>query len=97
LSSFAYLRALPVDYVKIDGAFVTDMVDDPSCVVMVRAISEVATGVGAHTIAEFVEDDRTLQWLRSLGVEYVQGYAIGRPSPLAGRERALVNATSAAL
>lgn len=82
LSSFSYLKNLPVDYLKIDGAFVRDIVDDPYDRAMVEAICRVGRVMGLKTIAEFVENDRTLEQLRIIGVDYVQGYGIEKPRPL---------------
>ncbi len=83
LSSFAYLKTLPVDYLKIDGMFVKDIVDDPIDREMVRSINEIGHLMGKRTIAEFVENDEILAVLRDIGVDYAQGYGIGRPRPLA--------------
>jgi diguanylate cyclase (GGDEF)-like protein/PAS domain S-box-containing protein len=82
LSSFAYLKTLPVDFVKIDGLFVKDILSDPVDRAMVKAIIEMAHALGKYAIAEFVENDAILQELIDLGVDYVQGYGIGRPAPL---------------
>ena len=81
LSSFAYLKSLPVDFVKIDGAFVKDIVDDPADHAMVEAINRVGQVMGIRTIAEFVEDQAILDLLARIGVDYAQGYHIGRPGP----------------
>lgn len=80
-SSFAYLKHMPVDYVKIDGTFVKDIVVDPVDQAMVRSINQIAHSLGKETIAEFVEDEDILDKLRSFGVNYAQGYHIGRPGP----------------
>jgi len=82
VSSFAYLKNLPVDYLKIDGMFVKDIVEDPIDFAMVRSINEIGHVMGKKTIAEFVEDDAILDKLRSIGVDYAQGYGIGMPAPL---------------
>lgn len=82
LSSFAYLKNLPVDYLKIDGAFVRDLADDPVDFAMVQAINQVGQVMGLRTVAEFVESERILQRLREIGVDFAQGYAIARPRPL---------------
>ncbi len=82
LSSFAYLKNLPVDYLKIDGAFVRDIVDDPIDHAMVQAIHQIGQVMGLKTIAEFVETDQALDRLRDIGVDYAQGYGIARPEPL---------------
>ena len=85
LSSFAYLKNLPVDYLKIDGGFIRDMVADPIDRAMVRSINEVGHVMGIQTIAEFVEDEETLAVLRSIGVDYAQGFGIAHPAPLVGQ------------
>jgi Amt family ammonium transporter len=82
LSSFAYLKNLPVDYLKIDGAFVKDLADDPIDHEMVRAINQIGHVMDLETIAEFVENDAILDRLRDIGVDYAQGFGVARPSPL---------------
>ncbi|MEX0950822.1 MAG: EAL domain-containing protein, partial [Gammaproteobacteria bacterium] len=77
------LKNLPVDYLKIDGGFVRDMVTDKIDRAMVRSINEIGHVMGKKTIAEFVENDEILAILRQLGVDYAQGYGIARPLPLA--------------
>jgi diguanylate cyclase (GGDEF)-like protein/PAS domain S-box-containing protein len=79
LSSFAYLKSLPVDYLKIDGHFVRYMVRDDIDRAMVDAINHIGHVMGIQTIAEFVEDEETLEGLRALGVDYAQGYVVARP------------------
>lgn len=79
LSSFAYLKNLPVDYIKIDGCFVVDMLGDPVDRVMVEAIVEVGHVMGVQVIAEWVENEATLVLLKEMGVDYAQGYHLGRP------------------
>jgi PAS domain S-box-containing protein len=81
-ASFRYLRMFPIDLVKIDGEYVVDLVDNPQDRVLVRALVQVCQAYGIHTVAEYVQDEPTLRLLRELGVDYVQGYLIGRPSPL---------------
>ncbi|MCP5152080.1 MAG: EAL domain-containing protein [Chromatiales bacterium] len=83
LSSFAYLKSLPVDFLKIDGMFVKDMAEDPVDLAMVRAIHDMGAVVGKETIAEFVENDAIRAALEKIGVHYAQGYGIGRPRPIA--------------
>lgn len=82
MSSFTYLKRLPVDYVKIDGAFVKDMSNDAVDFAMVEAIHNVAHRMGLRTVAEFVQNDTTIEMLRGLGVDYVQGYGVEKPRPL---------------
>jgi diguanylate cyclase (GGDEF)-like protein/PAS domain S-box-containing protein len=79
LSSFGYLRTLPVEYLKIDGLFVKHMSADAIDHSMVEAINQVGHVMGIKTIAEYVEDEATLQALRKLGVDYAQGFALHRP------------------
>lgn len=79
LSSFSYLRRLPVDYLKIDGVFVRDIVTDQTDLAMVRAINDIGKTLEKKTIAEFVENDETLELLKEMGVDYVQGYGLHRP------------------
>ncbi|WP_217126128.1 putative bifunctional diguanylate cyclase/phosphodiesterase [Hydrogenophilus thiooxidans] len=80
-SSFSYLKYIPADIVKIDGQFIRDLPQDENNRLIVRAIAEVARGMGKTTIAEFVEDHETLTLLAHLGIDAVQGYYLGRPSP----------------
>jgi len=81
-SSFAYLKYLPVDYLKIDGTFVRDIVTDPVDQAMVRSINQIAHSLGKQTIAEFVESAAVLDRLAAFGVNYAQGYHVGGPAPL---------------
>lgn len=87
LSSFAYLKNLPVDYLKIDGAFVRDMDTDEVDFAMVSAIQQLGKVLGTRTVAEFVRNDEILRMLKEIGVDYAQGYAIARPIPLAEFDR----------
>ncbi len=82
LSSYAYLKNLPVDYLKIDGMFVKDIVDDAISFAMVKSINDMGHVMGKQTIAEFVENDAILDKLREIGVDYAQGYGIDRPRPI---------------
>ena len=91
LSSFSYLKNLPVNYLKIDGSFVKDMSNDPIDCAMVRSINEVGHVMGIETIAEFVEDDETLKLLSGIGVDYVQGYGINKPAVFNGYLESFVN------
>lgn len=80
-SSFNYIKQLPVDYVKIDGSFVRKLVDSPEDQVFVEALAKLARGFGKKTVAEFVEDEQALNLLCKYGVDYAQGYFIGKPGP----------------
>lgn len=79
-SSFGYLQRLPVDYIKIDGCFVRDLVNNPVDQKMVRLIGEIGQEAGMRTIAEYVQDGPTLALLAELGIDRAQGYFIGRPT-----------------
>ncbi|TDV70379.1 EAL domain-containing protein [Pseudomonas sp. LP_7_YM] len=79
MSSFAYLKHLPVDFLKIDGSFVRDMLDDPVNRAMVEVINQIGHVMGKQTIAEFVESPQIEQVLLEIGVDYGQGYVIERP------------------
>src|SRR5581483_11667362 len=78
---FSYLKRLPVDFLKIDREFVTDLTDDRSNQAVVSAVVNLARAFGQKTVAEGVEDEETLQLLAVMGVEYAQGYLLGRPQP----------------
>jgi diguanylate cyclase (GGDEF)-like protein/PAS domain S-box-containing protein len=82
LSSFAYLKNLQVDFLKIAGEFVREMADDDVQRALVSAIQQVGRVMKIHTIAESVEDRRTLAALEEIGVDYAQGFLLGRPEPL---------------
>ncbi|MEM7018498.1 MAG: EAL domain-containing protein [Pseudomonadota bacterium] len=82
LSSFAYLRNLPVDFLKIDGIFIKDLVDNQIGQAMVRSINEIGHIMGKKTVAEFVESRGILEQLQELGVDYAQGYYVGPPRPI---------------
>jgi len=82
ISSFAYLKNLKVDYLKIDGLFVRDIVDDEIGCAMVESINHIGHIMGIQTIAEFVESQDVLEKLITLGVDHVQGYQLGRPRPM---------------
>ena len=83
MSSFAYLKELPVDIVKIDGRFVKHIATSAVDKAMVRAMNDIAHALGKETIAEFVEDEAAFQTLVELGVDYGQGYHLGRPDMVA--------------
>lgn len=81
MSSFAYLKHLHVDYLKIDGGFVKDMIEDPIDHAMVASIHHIGHVMGIQTIAEFVENDAIMEALRKIGVNYAQGYGVEKPKP----------------
>jgi EAL domain-containing protein (putative c-di-GMP-specific phosphodiesterase class I) len=81
--SFYYAKRLPFSYLKIDGDFVRELASSRNDALVVSAIVDVARGMGRQTIAEFVGDEATLELLRTLGVDYAQGFHVGRPAPLA--------------
>jgi EAL domain-containing protein (putative c-di-GMP-specific phosphodiesterase class I) len=72
-----------VDYLKIDGIFVKDVKDSPSDYAVVKSINEIGHCMGKKTVAEFVEDEETLEILREIGVDYAQGWVIGKKMPIA--------------
>ena len=82
-AGFYYLKHLPISYLKIDGEFVKELPDTPTDQLIVKALVDVCHGLGIKTIAEFVEDERTLEMLRDLGVDFAQGYHVGKPAPVA--------------
>lgn len=82
ISSFGYLKHLPVDFLKIDGMFVKGIVDDPIDYAMVKSINEIGQVMGMQTIAEFVENNEIKDMLAAIGVNYGQGYGLGKPKPL---------------
>jgi EAL domain-containing protein (putative c-di-GMP-specific phosphodiesterase class I) len=82
MSSFGYLKGLAVDFIKIDGAFVRDMIDDEVDFAMVEAVNRIGHVMGIRTTAEYVENDQILEKLRELGVDYAQGYGLHVPQPL---------------
>ncbi|MBE9528347.1 MAG: EAL domain-containing protein [Proteobacteria bacterium] len=80
-TSFVYLKEMDVDFIKIDGSFIRKLDENPKDQLFVKAISEVAKGMGIETIAEFVENETTLKILRQYNVDFAQGYHIGKPDP----------------
>ncbi len=82
LASFNYLRTLPVDILKIDGSFIMAMIDNPIDLAMVRSINEVGHILGKKTVAEFVSTKKLLDCVTGLGIDFAQGYAIEKPTPL---------------
>ena len=84
LSSFAYLRTLPVDFLKIDGSFVKNILTDTTDLTVVQFVNQFGHAMGMKTIAEFVESAEILAILREMGIDYAQGYGIEKPQPLDG-------------
>ncbi len=82
LSSFAYLKSLPVEYLKIDGAFIQDMASDSIDRSMITMINDVGHMIGTQTVAKSVETEENMVALRKLGIDFVQGYYFGRPAPV---------------
>jgi EAL domain-containing protein (putative c-di-GMP-specific phosphodiesterase class I) len=82
LSSYGYLKTLPVDYLKIDGRFVKDIHTDKVARAIIESITHVAHVMGIEIVAEWVEDEETLDTLQDIGVDYAQGYYIRPPGPL---------------
>lgn len=80
LSSFAYLKQLPIDYLKIDGMFVQNAVSNQVNMEIVNSINGIGKALGLKTVAEFVEDGATLEKMQQIGVDYVQGYKLGKPA-----------------
>lgn len=82
-SSFAYLKSLPVQYIKLDGVFVRDILENPLSEAIVSAATQIAKVMGAATVGEHVENELVMGKLKALGVDYAQGFSIGEPRPLA--------------
>ncbi len=82
MSSFGYLKQLNIDYLKIDGLFVKDIVIDPVDEAMVKSINEVGQMMGLKTVAEYVENDEILTVIKEIGVDYAQGFGLCRPRPI---------------
>ena len=79
-SSFYYLKHLKFDYLKIDGEFIVNLVNSATDQLLVQAVVDIARGLGTQTVAEFVGDDQTVELLQQLGVDYGQGFHLGRPA-----------------
>ena len=82
MSSFSYLKALPVNYLKVDGGFVRNLLDDPIDLGIVDACNRIGHAAGLKTVAEFVENDQVKARLETLGLDYAQGFGISKPRPL---------------
>ena len=91
LSSFAYLKNLPVDYLKIDGSLIKDIENDKVNITMVKSIIHIGQSMGLETIAEYVENDTVLNLLRDLKIDFIQGYGVAKPVPLEGIKLLAVN------
>jgi len=83
MSSFNYLKRLPVDYVKVDGRFVRNILEDEADRIFVKSIIDIARSLKIRTVAEFVENEETLELVRHMGADYAQGFIVGRPFVLA--------------
>lgn len=94
LSSFSYLKSLPVDYLKIDGGFVRDMLEDPMDAAIVAAVNNIGHVAGLITVAEFVENHEIMHALQEIGVDYAQGYALAKPAPI---EELIINTEKPAI
>ncbi len=95
LSSFAYLKTFKVDTLKIDGSFIVDITENRISESMVAAITQVAKVMKLETVAEFVENNKTKNLLRDIGVTYAQGFGVGRPAPLAATMEVLMGKSKA--
>jgi EAL domain-containing protein (putative c-di-GMP-specific phosphodiesterase class I) len=82
MSSFAYLKYLPVDFLKIAGVFIKDMVNDPMDYAIVDSINRISHILGMQTVAESVEDGATMARITELGLDYAQGYFVAEPEAL---------------
>ncbi len=82
MASFSYLSRLPVQFVKIDGEFVKGILGGPAGGVIVEAVAKVARAMNMQTIAESVEDDEVIHHLKSMGIDYAQGFALHCPEPI---------------
>jgi EAL domain-containing protein (putative c-di-GMP-specific phosphodiesterase class I) len=81
-SSFAYLKDLPADYIKLDGSFIQNLHKDTIDQALVKAMIQVIQALGKKAVAEYVENEEILQILKSMGIDFVQGYHIGHPVPV---------------
>ena len=78
-NSYHYLKNFPVEILKIDGAFITDLESDPIDQVLVKSMIDIAHSLGKKTVAEYVEHQSTMDLLKSYGIDYIQGYLVGKP------------------
>jgi diguanylate cyclase (GGDEF)-like protein/PAS domain S-box-containing protein len=92
-SSFTYLKHIPAQFLKIDIEFIRELEKSPADQQLVRAIVSIARGLGQQTVAEGVEDEETLARVRELGVDYAQGFHLGRPTPIEPSQATVVTAT----
>ncbi|CAN8142642.1 hypothetical protein THIOSC15_520012 [uncultured Thiomicrorhabdus sp.] len=81
-ATFSWLKNLPVDFVKIDGDFIKDVLNDPVDAVMVQTIRDISELMQISSIAEFVENQETANWLKDVGIHYAQGYYFDHPRPI---------------
>ncbi|RCU51758.1 MULTISPECIES: putative bifunctional diguanylate cyclase/phosphodiesterase [Corallincola] len=95
-SSFHTLKELPVDYIKIDGSFVRELLNKPSDRVFIKALVEIAGHFGYQTIAEYVENAALYEVLKELGIDYAQGYYVGKPAPMLHTVQPILVETSSA-
>ena len=86
MSSFTYLKNLPVDYIKIDGSFVEHILTDPTSLAMVRAIADIASVMKIQSIAEYVENQEIRDKLMEIGIHYVQGFGVAKPASITNFE-----------
>jgi EAL domain-containing protein (putative c-di-GMP-specific phosphodiesterase class I) len=86
-NSYSYLKHFPVDILKIDGGFITNLVNDPVDQLLVKSMIDIAHSLGKKTVAEFVEEQVTMDLLKSYGVDYVQGYLVGKPQSALPKKR----------
>lgn len=92
-ATFGYLKAIPVDVIKIDGQFIRDLLDDPLDAATVRCFADIAKVVGVKTVAEFVETEEIADTLREMGIDYIQGFLRHKPQPLETALRGPLSAT----
>ena len=89
--SFAYLKDLPADYIKIDGSFVVDINKDNLHLALVKSMHDIAHAMGKLTVAEYVEDPEVLGLLKDIGVDCVQGNLIGKPKNMLGSDQIAID------